>query len=237
MEDWLEVYREVVKTVGSRSDDILFFRGHSRASWELLPGLARVRVGNPEVVERIAYFDYVTRAGALLPEGNSCWNNIFSMQHHGLPTRLLDWTENFTVALYFAIKEAKGDCCVWMLDPFELNRLTINNNQLLGVSDLPATYSECFLQEEKTLDSKVIAISPLRHHPRLFHQKGGFTIHVDLHTPLEQMFPDVLTKILIPKKALEGAKKFLRLAGLTEFSLFPDLDGLARDIKIGVFEK
>lgn len=235
MDEWLVVYREVVNTISSRGDEILFFRGHSVESWELLSGLGRVCVKNPENLERISYFDYVTRSGSLLPEGNSCWNNIFSMQHHGLPTRLLDWTESFTVALYFALKEAEGDCCVWMMDPFELNRLAINENTLLGVSDLKATYSECFLDGEKAMEGKVIAISPLRHHPRLFHQRGGFTIHADLNTPLEQMFPTALTKFLIPKNAVEGAKEFLRLTGITEFSLFPDLDGLARDIKISLF--
>lgn len=229
MDAWLQLYQHTTETIKSVKSDILFFRGHSDASWSLAPTLARTKAPG-RGIEQIAYFDFVTRAGALLPENNSCWNNAFSMQHHGLPTRLLDWTESFATALYFALKGAQEECCVWALNPFALNKITINREEIVRPQDLNGTYDDYFISENKKIEGKAIAISPLRHHPRVFQQRAGFTIHDDLENPLEILYPDVLTKILIPKEAQEGAKQFLQFAGISEFTLFPDLDGLAREL-------
>jgi hypothetical protein len=53
-----------------------------------------------------------------------------------------------------------------------------------------------------------------------------------LNTSLDGLHPDVVRKVIIPKAARAEAKRFLELAGISEFSLFPDLDGLAREIKL-----
>lgn len=237
MDAWTMLYKEVVETIESESADILFFRGHSNTSWKLWPTLARVEETNRDFAEKCSYFDFLTRAGSLLPENNSSWNNAFAMQHHGLPTRLLDWSENFVTALYFALKGAQGTCCVWVLNPFTLNETTINREELLRPQDLNGTYDDYFVSESRKIEGKVIAVSPLRHHPRVFHQRAGFTIHGDLTTPLESLYPKTIKKIVIPPEAQHGARQFLKLVGISEFTLFPDLDGLARELNDEHFKK
>lgn len=181
----------------------------------------------------------MTRAGERLQHGETNWQVAFSMQHHGMPTRLLDWTETFATALYFAMRDAKptDDCCVWILNPFDLNSHTMQKTELLRPSDLNGDYTSYFIERTKTLEGNCVAISPLRHHPRVFNQRSGFTIHNDLKTPLETICPDALEKIVIPPSAHEGARKFLTLSGVTEYLLFPDLDGLARELNSEHFQK
>lgn len=181
--------------------------------------------------EGICYFDFITKAGRLLPDTSRSWDVAFSMQHHGLPTRLLDWTENLATALHFAMKNAKTECCIWILDPFKLNSLSIGEALLYRAEDLDGTYEDFFITNEKKLPGDVVAISPLRHHPRVFGQRSGFTVHHNLDKALDDFQPDALKKIEIPNTSFMGGKQFLRLAGVSEYSLFPDLDGLSRELK------
>jgi len=230
MTTWSECYEKAIVAITSANSDLLFYRGHADSSWKLLPTLARAGASNPKNAEQITFFDFQTRAGNLLPEGSSPWQVAFSMQHHGLPTRLLDWTESFATALYFALKGATKDSCVWILNPFELNELMINREELVRPEDLKSNYEEYFINESKKLEGKCVAISPLRHHPRVFRQRAGFTIHDDLREPLEEICSSALTKIEIPLSAHAEARQFLKLSGTSEFLLFPDLDGLAREL-------
>lgn len=229
---WETVLRESLDI--SQKSISMFYRGHSKAAWELLPTLGRVAkfscFDKLDGLETAINFDFEIRAGSLLHEDASDWTKIFAMQHHGLPTRILDWTETFSIALYFAIKDATDECAVWALDPFKLNEESFGNSELYTPSNLRGTYSEYFLDREKQLEGKAVAISPLRHNPRVFNQRSGFTLHENITDPLETLFPKALTKILIPKDAIKDAKKFLKLSSVSEFSLFPDLDGLSREL-------
>jgi hypothetical protein len=207
------------------------FRGHSNPDWPLLPGIARphwISDEDQQVTEYNSFFGFVTAAGSLLPVGADPWTIAFAMQHHGLPTRLLDWTHNFGVALYFALQQSHGDVAVWVLDPYELNARSIGKDLLLHPTQLAADYRQYFIDRTVKPEGNVVAIVPLRHHPRVSSQQSGFTLHSDLETPLEILHPDSLIKIIVPEEARKDAEAFLDLAGITEFTLFPDLDGLAR---------
>ena|SRR4028118_839649 len=235
--DFLQNIEEVRTALGLWEGNKIFFRGQSDSSWPLLPGLGRYEwrliTANPE--ENL-YFDFITEAGALLPENASSWANIFLMQHYGLPTRLLDWTETFSVALYFAIKNAEREAAVWMLNPYELNSLSINKNQVIHPTELAHDYEAYYIKATEKLEGNVVALSPLRHNPRVFHQRAGFTLHDNIETSLEQLYPTAIRKMTLNREVFSEARGFLELAGISEFTLFPDLDGLARQLKRKYFE-
>ena len=232
---WLDIYREVADYVKEQDASILLYRGHSDAAWRLEPGLARDSAYEDDGVEPNSYFSFVTKAGRLLEDRDSGWSTIFTMQHHGLPTRLLDWSENFAVALYFAMKRPRSEAAIWVLNPFKLNRKTLGKEMVINPSDLDADYFQCYIRRTHRIPADVVAFSPLRHNQRVFNQKSGFTLHDRLDVPLEELHPDVVKKFVIPDECFDDAKLFLDFSGVSEFSLFPDLDGLAREIKDDFF--
>jgi len=92
MAEFDSVIEEVQKAIDKQPG--LLFRGHAKADWKLMPSVGRVKnvcFEKIEDFENSLYFDFVTRAGSLLNEGDGSWNVAFAMQHHGLPTRLLDF--------------------------------------------------------------------------------------------------------------------------------------------------
>lgn len=231
MPAWSDVYDEVTDTIAEFDADVLFFRGHSDATWHLLPSLARGVSHQGVDLEKIAYYDFVTRAGDLIKESASSWSTLLSMQHHGVPTRLLDWSETFAVALYFALRGAEADAAVWILDPFGLNGKTLDWRTLPRPTQLDGEYEEFFIEDDKPFPASAVAISPLRHNPRIHRQRGGFTLHRDLTIPLEDSHANVLRRVVVPVSVHDEAWAFLKFAGVSEFALFPDLDGLSRELR------
>lgn len=238
MDEWLSLYRQAAEVIEGLGSQRPFFRGHGDSSWPLVPSLGRFVLdsGSVEFHENNTYYDFIVRAGDLIPPRSDSWNILFTMQHHGLPTRLLDWSETFGVALYFALREGEGDGTVWVLDPFKLNEATIKRYEIMCPTDLKRSYADYYVERLEPLEGDVVAISPLRHNPRVSHQRAGFTLHDNLDKSLEDLHPEALARIDIPAKVRAGAAKFLKLAGISEFSLFPDLDGLARELKRETFD-
>lgn len=227
---WDEVYKKIVAATSDMKTYEYIFRGHCNNTWKLLPSIARNKLAKD--MEESIYFDYLTMSGTLIKEFASPWAVVVSMQHHGIPTRLLDWTDKFSVALYFALKDAKEETpCVWIVDPYKLNYQSIGRPEVLMFDELEGNYIDIFLKKNKELGGKALAVAPNRHLPRAYHQGSLFTVHDNLDLPVDELAPEAAVRVDIPKEAHEDAWKFLALAGISEYSLFPDLDGLARHIK------
>lgn len=220
-----------------------WFRGQSNNSWKLLPKIYRKEWN--ATYERELYRDFKLRSTAYInhiPTYDIEW--LFLMQHYGMPTRLLDWTESSMHALYFAVanKDKSCDSCVWVLDPWSLNKCTIEAQTIPSSSS--SIFNDYVLHLEiDPFDRKVkgklpVALRPLQNNPRIIAQKGTFTVFGSNALPLDTYVKSAVTrkdpikleKIVISKLSKKAILRQLILAGISEAVLFPDLDGLSRDI-------
>src|ERR1700722_3223712 len=229
--EWTEIDGEYVQP---------WFRGHSNCENRLLPGLYR---NEKEIENENSYrSEFAQKAFPFLADSAygvpaSDWEWYFLMQHYGLPTRLLDWSEGSLIALHFALffktDSDYANPCVWMLNPYELSRLWKSEAFIYlftapSISDyLPAIWAK------EPLPGKPIAIQPVYKSKRIVVQKGMFTIHGSEKTPLEdiaEMRP-WLKKIIVNYKDIDLVKAELQMAGITQSSLFPELSGLAQELR------
>jgi hypothetical protein len=235
MRKWHLILKEIDEIIARqvKKDEIAtpLFRGHGDAAWKLQPGLARI--GNIYKNENYMYNQFQSKGSHLIPK-NSKWDILFSMQQYGLPTRLLDWTENFTIALFFAIKNMlpDRDAAVWILDPYEINEKWYKQQAICNLDDdFKYGYFDYFAHskndERQKFPADFCAIFSSPYHTRMRCQQSYFTLHNNLNIPLEEAHAHALHKIIIPYQYKADAERYLILCGVNEFTVFPDLNGLA----------
>ena len=231
---WLRFFAEVSDALKDFHDRrgqeaIPFFRGQGASAWSLLPGV--FRSNHDRYAEQSLYYEFRSSASMLLAAKLSPWDIAFLMQHHGLPTRLLDWTEAFATALYFAVKDKRARAAIWLLDPYALNEATRGQDEILDIeSDFRDDYFQYFIADAASSFGGIAAVLPQRSNLRLARQLGLFTLHGS-NGPLEKDFANCVRKFEIEAESFREASQFLELAGVNEYSLFPDLDGLCRHLK------
>lgn len=218
----------------------IWFRGHSDAVWSLVPG--QYRPPHNKISEHRYRHDFLLRASPFLADATavpaSDWDWYFLMQHFGVPTRLLDWTESALVALYFATAETgtEADGLVWVLDPRALNGLSERCGEYVPIytDDLVKPLLNS-LWQEATDDMPVtpLAIDPPHNSRRLAAQRGKFTVHGTSRNGIESytQLGAGLVGLRVPATVKNRLRRQLMIAGITEAVLFPGLDGLGREIR------
>jgi hypothetical protein len=231
MEKFIEIDRKIKEAkVRLGNPSKIWYRGHENVDYKLLPSLLRYSNGLEKeqlLFERFKQF--TQKAG----ESPSSWETLFNMQHFGVPTRLLDWTEVLGVALFFLTRNStSNDSTLWMLDPFKLNSKGIYKDNL---PLLPPNRHEEFDYYEKYIKNvspdNPIALYGDYVNNRMLAQKGCFTIHGNNTTSLEETFSDCIARIDIPASFKTDIIKFLEYSDINEFSIFPDIGGLAPFLK------
>lgn len=218
----IEQIRKDQSKAGNKAD--LLFRGQS-ADYPLLPRLAREkpRGMNLSKMENLLFEEFLRVSSAFreFPESDQ-WGPLSMAQHHGLPTRLLDWTRSGLAALWFAVRKAhpmdrtKG--VVWVLCPL--------------VTDYwPNPPKEGpFSKSARTL-----VYRPKMTTPRIVAQSGVFTVHRLLNGDKGERFialeknaayKSKLFKIEIPGSLFPKIRSELDMLGTNASSMFPDIDGL-----------
>ena len=209
--------------------ETVWYRGHWSSAYSLLPSLVRVPGGLSK--EQPLFHKYRQAAAHLMKERDSDWDTLFDMQHYGIPTRLLDWTETLGVAVFFALGTEPNEAAVYLLDPTKLNRQATGSREIKHSDDPGFSYRSVYWNKVPFAPRLPIALEPPFQNGRLFAQRGTFTVHGDDERSLDAQCPDCIRKVLLPSVARKGAAEFLQFASLNELSIFPDMVGIASHIR------
>jgi FRG domain len=180
--------------------------------------------------ETSVFFEFQARASELRQRGLTEWELLFFGRHYGVPTRVLDWTDTFGVALYFALEErpndarAKYEPAIWVVNPYALNKKTWGNPDIALPENL-GSFGE--LLTTASWRKGPIAVFPIQINDRVSAQRGWFTVHGKDRRALEKQLPDHVVQLILEPRCTDSARKFLDLAGINRYSLYPDLENLA----------
>jgi hypothetical protein len=218
-----------------------WYRGHSDASWTLLPGILRPTsgLGLSEGSSLARFKQSAAMLTERLPTTSFDWT--FLMQHYGVPTRLIDWSESPLVAMFFAVdaytRHLDTDAAVWCLKPVALNK----NSNLSDPTE--PQYIPSFEDDElkpyaaESLRASRVPLLPLatiatRNNARIQAQLGTFTVHHTQKIAIEHVGDKShVIKYNIPHASREEIHRELKLLGLTQFSLFPELTSVGVILK------
>ena len=131
--------------------------GTGVSKYSLFPSLLRTSRGLSK--EQELFHKYRQAATYLLKARESDWETVFDMQHYGIPTRLLDWTETLGVAVFFALGTEPSEAAVYVLDPMALNRLATGTPQLKHADDPSFSYRSVYWKD-RLLPRLPIALDP-----------------------------------------------------------------------------
>lgn len=211
-----------------------FFRGHSNATYRLIPSLLRNQIASD--AEHNLYHECFARANHLIARDSSSWERLAFFQHYGIPTRLLDWTESLAVALYFAVRSRPDSPHLWIVNAFLLNKtnkVTKTPRILMAGLDAIPDYHDCFIKIDDRTEwpyrFPVFMQIPWTKE-RLRAQSAFFTFHPGSGS-LDDDCPKYVRKVDIPLEAIPGVNQFLETAGITDHTVFPDFVGLANYLR------
>lgn len=218
--------------------DSRWYRGTKSPGYTLLPKLLR----DPALAKREGYIsvEFRRRGRSQLPNVQSPFEWLCAMQHFGFPTRLLDWSESLSVALYCTVRPVGVDLVaptIWVLDPFELVKLAdpafrtipiASNEEVVANADI--AFNDLAPAMDKKRTCYPLPVAPDFIFPRLAAQNGTFTIHGTDTRSIEEMIPAqrqrILRKFVAKKSAVKAIYDCIDLIMPSSDAMFPDIEGM-----------
>lgn len=220
------------------------FRGLSNAEYDLKTSLIRLG-GDFTRLERHLLRNFRKYAHRDAAPGDSVWNWLSVAQHHGLPTRLLDWTYSPFVAIHFAtakLDRFDADGVVWCLDYVEMNKILPERLNAVLLDEGSHVFTVDLLERAapdlETFDSLadegeefVVFLESPSLDERIVNQFAFFSLLSNPRTALDTWLsdhPELYRRIIIPAELKWEVRDKLDQANINERVLLPGLDGLSR---------
>ena len=216
------------------------FRGECDARWPLYSSLSRYLQNSGVAPEAWSQQEarilrvFKRKAHQFLdkpPDWDDDFQWLALMQHHGAPTRLIDFTWSPYVAAFFALERTLGDGVVWAMNPARLD----SSRAAVPVRNDPrikGNFQRYFLKGRRRF---IWMGEPHTMNRRLIAQSGTFAVPGVLDVAIEDMLTDadqenILAKCVLTHAVREVGMRELYRMNITYATLFPDLDGLAKSM-------
>ena len=239
----------------------LWYRGTGDASYSLTPSLFRHKKAKSQSdLKRLELDLNDTFEMRSLPYAESRdwakdeWERLFFMQHYRVPTRLLDWSGSPLVSMHFAVTSvgldklgnALTDVAVWVLDPARWNDAAYADTGFSGgVLSAKDSWLKRYSPSEVYTSTGAlppVAMRGVHNSARIVAQQGFFTVFGPQAEPMEKVFgwmkdnktifpADCLMKFVIPKDRVLTVRDEIFSLGVSESTIYPDLEGLAAELK------
>lgn len=251
----IETFSDALKIVERFQDktDIAWYRGCGNSAYSLKPTLYRHPKAHTAEelhgLENRLTSVFIQRSPPFVPQlFLDEWDRMFFMQHYGIPTRLLDWTENPFIAMYFALttcardsnNAAANNVAIWMLNPPIWNQGALEDISFKGGvldKDQGQVKSYSPLSELEQRKDMPIMIYGTHNSPRIVAQRGMFALFGKSFDPMETLYqkPTIkagcLEKIEVDKKHVDSIGQSLFRKGILDSTVYPDLTGLSMELR------
>jgi hypothetical protein len=225
------------------------YRGCSDATWDLVPSVARL-AGDIPATESAMILEF-KKYGVRLLDGvayDRDWDWWAFGQHHGLPTRFLDWSHNTDTALHFATSDVSRhgeDGVIWVVNyasvhahlPAELQDALVANGAPVFSVEILSTVIENLSEFDDMAPPGVryaLFFEPPSFDDRITQQAALFSVMSSPQSSIEDMTPgidDCVRKVIVRSALKPDIRKWLDRNRLTEWRFFPGPEGLAAWLK------
>lgn len=248
---------EAMTRLGSPDKTCVMYRGQKNAEWHLQCSLVRnaskwlpkCTLDNLRTLEADIYYHFLTRMSRAIGPDHSGWDYLYHMQHHDLPTRLLDWSISAAHALWFAVQTSAGNDAndgadqpspaLWVLNGARLNKLSWEYEDLVDPEYLvkgDCTYKDYVANSYEFEFDMPVAVTPIPVNDRMVAQRGHFTIFGNDIEPLDLQAPTCVEKVVLTATCVDEVREMLTFFDVNEYSMRPDVTGLERYLR-GIYSE
>ncbi|MBE5965512.1 MAG: FRG domain-containing protein [Lachnospiraceae bacterium] len=232
------------------------YRGIPNEEYHLRTSLQRNCKDKQKEVEKCILRNFTKYAATDDPQlKESLWRQMIIGQHHGLPTRLLDWTYSPLIGLHFAtsgedlFEMDKHNCVIWKIDIEELNKLlpmkyqeilNRENAFLFTMDMLEEVVSDVDQYDDELGKDSMVLIEPPSIDQRIINQYSYFSIIPNKIADIEKFLEDKTSntvKYVINKELRWRVRDMLDHMNMNERIMYPGLDGLSTWLKRHYFVK